>query len=67
MALQVTFTDSYSVNICIFGVSMGGGEVRVLLLCHFGHLQEIRRLLKTDVFRRFFYVFSFLKYHERIS
>ena len=26
-----------SVNRCDFGVPVGGGELRVFLLCHFGH------------------------------
>ena len=35
--LRVVLMDSCSVNSCKFGVSAGGGELRVFLLCHLGH------------------------------
>ena len=31
---MVFLIDSCSVNSCIFGVPVGGGELRVFLLCH---------------------------------
>ena len=34
--LQGNFMDSCSVNSCNFGMPVGGGELRVFLLCHLG-------------------------------
>ena len=36
-SLQVIAIDSCSVNSCHFDIHMGGGELRVFLLCHLGH------------------------------
>ena len=39
-SLQVTLIDSFSVSSCDFGVPMGGGELRVFLLCHLGPIPD---------------------------
>ena len=36
-SLQVVLIDSCSINSCNLGVPMGGGKLRVFLLCHLGH------------------------------
>ena len=36
-SLQIVLVYSLSVNRCDFGVPVGGGELRVFLLCHLGY------------------------------
>ena len=40
--------DSYSVNSHNFGVPVGGGELRVFLLCHLGPASNIHTFKKQN-------------------
>ena len=46
--LLVVLIGSCSLNSCTFGVFVGGGELRVFLLCHLGHPPQIKYLLFLD-------------------